>query len=371
MEPSITLYGLPHSLYTGKVRAYLRKQGITYRERPPTDDHFANHVMPRIGRAIIPVVEFDTGEIVQDTVDIIDRFERDGVRLSAYPEGPRQRAVALLFELYSVVGLTRHAMHYRWSYFADQERFLTDAFGAGSDPERQRKTMARMQSYLPMLGVDAATIPLIEASYADLLEGLEAHFAEYPYLLGYQPSVGDYSLFGPLFAHLGRDPVPLHIMQRSAPKVFRWVERMHAPDLDMVEYADARSGFLPNDEVPATLSPLLRQIGEEIVPDLTDRLAMLQDHVASGAAEVGQPVTAKPHQRIIGEVDTSFRGASYRGGVQPYTFLLWQRLIDAASGEPSVAALFAEHGLAALTDARLPIRVERRDNIEYWGDRAS
>ncbi|OBX18467.1 glutathione S-transferase [Erythrobacter sp. QSSC1-22B] len=364
------LYGLPHSLYTGKVRSYLRKQDIAYRERPPSDPHFTKIVLPKIGRVIIPVIELADGSVVQDTVDIIDHFEQAGVRYTAYPETKRQRAVAHLFELYSAVSLTRHAMHYRWSYLAHQEQFLRDAFGVGGNPERTGATMARMNSYLPMLGVSEDTIPAIEESYRQLLAGLDAHFAQHAYLLGDQPSIGDYSLFGPLFAHLGRDPVPLAIMQSEAPKVFRWVERMHAPDLDRVEYSpdgDA-GGFMPGDRIPETLGPVLKQVADELLPGLTDRLEVLRAHVAGGAAEPGQPVTAKPHQRTIGQAETSFRGIAYTGSVQPYTFLLWQRLRDVAGNSDAVRDLFAAHGLSALLEARLPIRVERNDNIEVWGN---
>ncbi len=367
------LYGLPHSLYTGKVRSYLRKQGIAYHETPPSDPHFAQVLIPKIGRGIIPVVEMADGAVVQDTVDIIDHFEKAGVRFTAYPATKRQRAVAHLFELYAVLGLTRHAMHYRWSYLAEQEAFLRDAFAVGGGADRAVATMARMNSYLPMLGVSEETIPAIEDSYHRLLAGLENHFAHHPYLLGNQPSIGDYSLFGPLFAHLGRDPVPLAIMQKEAPKVFRWVERMHAPDLDLVEYdrAGPEGGFAPDDEIPETLDPLLDQISDELLPGLADRLEVLRNHVASGAAVPGQPVTAKPHQRIIGQVETSFRGIAYTGGVQPYTFFLWQRLQDAAGASGAVGELFAKHGLALLLEAQLPIRVERADNIEVWGTLAA
>ena len=118
MTKPVTLWGLPHSLYTGRARSYLRKQRIAYTERPPTDPDFAERVMPAIGRAIIPVVELPDGTIIQDTVDIIDHFEREGtvhgpVPHPAYPTDAGLLALAHLFELYAVDGLTRHAMHYR------------------------------------------------------------------------------------------------------------------------------------------------------------------------------------------------------------------------------------------------------------------
>ena len=288
----VTLWGLPHSLYSGRARAYLRKQRIAYVERAPTDPAFAERIVPAIGRAIIPVVELADGAIIQDTVDIIDHFEGEDtppIPHPAYPGDARLLALAHLVELYAVVGLTRHAMHYRWSYLPEQELFLRDAFATGGDAQRAEATMARMHSYLPMLGVDAATIPAIEDSFAELLATLDAHFARFPFLLGATPSIADYALFGPMFAHLGRDPVPLAIMQKSAPRVFRWVERMHAPGLDLVDFGQPAPEFA-EDALPATLPPLLAQIARELTPDLTDRLAFLRDYVAEHQPQPGEPV---------------------------------------------------------------------------------
>ena len=47
-EP-ITLYGTPLSLYTGKARSYLIKNGLAYREVTPTTSRFLQHVAPRAG----------------------------------------------------------------------------------------------------------------------------------------------------------------------------------------------------------------------------------------------------------------------------------------------------------------------------------
>ncbi|MFL9841610.1 glutathione S-transferase family protein [Sphingomonas sp. ST-64] len=374
MQP-IILYGAPHSLYTGKTRAYLRKQGIFYIERSTADPRFRNEVVPAIGRGIIPVVVLTDGTIIQDTVDILDHFERKGVPLTAYPEGALQRVLAHIAELYAVAGLTRHAMHYRWTYAKEQERFLADAFAPVSGGASAGQVMARMQSYLPMLGVTPETRSAIETSYETLLDLLEAHFADHPYLFGGQPSVGDYGLLGPLFAHLGRDPVPAGLMKTRAPRVFRWVERMNAPDADMPEYPDYPAGFLTGDTVPETLNALFRHMADELFPELSDKVAMLRDFVDRTDPVEGSPVTAKPHQRIVGTVATRFRGIAIESGVQPYAFYLWQRITDAFAALPPasaerVRAWLDGTGLSPLLALSVPIRVERRDNIEVWGARA-
>lgn len=373
MAPHI-LYGVPHSLYTGKTRAYLRKQGISYVERTPADPRFRTDIVPRIGRGIIPVLVTPGGTVIQDTVDILDHFEDRGVPVSARPPGARQRVLAHVAELYAVVGLTRHAMHYRWSYLDEQRVFLTDAFAAGAGEDGAAKVMARMQSYLPMLGVTPETIPAIEASYRMLLDLLEAHFTHHPYLFGGQASLGDYGLLGPLFAHLGRDPVPADLMRRRAPKVARWVERMNAPDADMPEYGDAVPGYLADDALPETLTPLFRHMGEELFPELADKAAWLHRFVADTDVEAGAPVTDKPHQRVLGTVDTRFRGTAFASGVQPYAFFLWQRITDAvealdAVDRRAVRAWLDDAGLLPLLDLPRPIRVERDGHLERWGAR--
>lgn len=366
------LYGSPHSLYTGKTRAYLRKQGVPYVERTPADSTYRDEIAPAIGRTIIPVVVCPDGTIIQDTVDIVDHFEERGARSSARPPGSVQRVLAHVAELYAVVGLTRHAMHYRWSYREAQEAFLLDAFSGGSGPAIASTVMARMNSYLPPLGVTPQTIPEIEQSYLELLDALEAHFAEHPYLFGGQASVGDFGLLGPLYAHLGRDPVPSDIMKRRAPKVFRWVERMNASDADIPEFADYAPTFLPDDHVPPTLEPLFTQMGQELFPELTDKLAFLAAHVKQIDAKQGEPVSRKPHQRTIGLVSTEFRGVRHDSGVQPYTLYLWQRVTDAFEACDQAGKLRAREfldrcGLGALIDPTPSLRVERRDHIEVWG----
>lgn len=368
---SYVLYGAPHSLYTAKVRSYLRKQGVDFRERMPTHPDFAGRILPRIRRGIIPVLETPGGEIIQDSIDIIDYFERRGARCSAYPSGPRQHALALWVEYYGSFSLLRHAMHYRWSFLDQQRAFLTDAFVTGSGSEAAIAIMQRMQSYLPGLGVNADTIPLIESSFLRLLDILEVHFGEHPYLFGGQPSIGDYGLVGSLFAHLGRDPVPAGIMKTRAPKVFRWVERMNACDPDMPEFGDREACFLGNDEIPATLAPLWQHMADEIFPELTDKLAFLDSWVAQKAPADGDLVSSKPHQRHIGVISTQFRGVAIQAGVDPY--LIYQlRRLDAGiarlseARQSSVRHYLDSVGLPCGLTASRCYSVARQDNLEVW-----
>lgn len=370
------LYGLPHSLYTGKARCYLRNQGIAYVERSIAHPDYRERIVPRIGRGIIPVLETPDGQIIQDTVDIIDHFEARGVPYPAYPAAPLQRVTAVLIEYYGSQAMLKHAMHYRWSYRAEQEAFLHEAFSAGAGPEFADGVMAKMNSYLPRLGVTEQSAPMIEQSFLELLDILERHFAVLPYLLGGHPTVADYGLIGPMFAHLGRDPVPAGLMKRRAPRVFRWVERMTAPGLDVVEYLDSRPELCPNDDLPPTLEPLLAHMALDMFPELDDKLAYLDRWFANQQPQNLAPVTERPSLRHLGVVSSSFHGAPIEVGVEPYLLFLLQRAGDtltslASDQAEQILQRLSQHGLDRAIPRGRSYRVERRENIEVWAVRAS
>ena len=365
------LYGASHSLYTGKVRCYLRNQGIDYVEVPTWHPDFAERILPQIGRGIIPVLETPEGQVIQDSIDIIDHLEAQGVRWPVYPSTPLQRIVAVIIEYYGCQAMLKHAMHYRWSYRAEQEAFLRCAFTLGSGAEMADKIMGRMSSYLPRLGVNQASIPLIESSYHELLALLEAHFREMPYLLGWRPSIADYGLIAPMFAHLGRDPVPLAVMQQRAPRVHRWVERMTAPGLDVVEYPQHDPGFVADDALPATLEAVLQHIAGEIFPELTDKLAFLQSWLDEHQPADRAPVSERPQIRQVGMVQTRFRGADIEVGVEPYLLYVLQRASAVMQAQPAesqqaLSARLARFGLADALPKAGAYRVGRRDNLECW-----
>ena len=234
----VTLYGAPLSYYSGKARAYLRWKGITFRELAPSPEVYKQVIIPAVGYPVIPVVVTASGAVIQDSSDIIDYFEAratgPGLGPAVYPATPRQRLAALLLELYGDEWLLIPAMHYRWAYNRDWVLGEFGALRAPDAPPGERRALgeklaARFQAMTPALGATPQTIPAIEASYEALLGELDAHFAHYPYLLGTRPSIGDYGLIGPLYAHLYRDPASGALMKRLAPHVADWVERVHNP----------------------------------------------------------------------------------------------------------------------------------------------
>jgi glutathione S-transferase len=270
------LWGAPLSLYTGKVRSYLIKKGVPYRECFPSDAVFQTRILPAIKFFVVPVLETPDGSIVQDTSDIIEHLEARFREPVLSPSTPVQRAVAALIDAYASEGLLRPAMHYRWSYLAQNERFLRAEFGRAATARRDRDAravaatpfMEAMQAHLPALGVTPETIPAIERSYEDLLDILDTHFLHHPYVLGGRPSIADFGLMAPLFAHLGRDPYPAALMKSRAANVYRWTERMNLSGNFDGEFADVEPGYPPGDAIPETLEPLLALMFRDWGPEL-------------------------------------------------------------------------------------------------------
>ena len=265
------LYGGDLSYYTGKARAYMRYKGLDFVEKTATRAVYKDIIVPKVGAPIVPVLETAAGEIVQDTTEIIDFLEQRHPDSPVYPSAPTQKLVSLMLEHYGDEWLVIPAMHYRWSVLDDQYDFIMGEFGRFSAPEESpekqieigEKVSAPFRGSIKMLGITDATGPAIEAVYLELLDQLNEHFSQHLYLLGSRPSIGDYGFMGPLYAHLGRDPVPLAIMQSRAPAVYAWVQRMNAPDV-------LSGDFLPDDQIPATLLPILETLCRDFLPDVLD-----------------------------------------------------------------------------------------------------
>ncbi|GAB2785482.1 glutathione S-transferase family protein [Halomonas shantousis] len=355
-----TLYGTEFSLYTGKVRAYLRYKGIPYREILSTLRVYRRIIVPKTGVRFIPVLETPEGDAIQDTTAIIDFLETRFAQRPIYPPTPRQRLVALLLELYADEWLVIPAMHYRWSFPEQNERFIMGEFGkvvAPWAPAFVRRRLARSRAghfagMLPTLGVSPTTAPAIEQWYLTLLDTLEAHFREHRYLLGERASMADFGLIAPLYAHLYRDPAPGALMRRHAPHVAQWVERMFASQPEIGDW-------LPDDAIPDTLLPLLRHQFEEQFPVLRDTVEAVTRWVETHPGE-RLPRRIGQHRFRIGETE---------GERALMAFPQWmlQRPLDYYRGltgpeRESVDALLARcAGLKAM-QLDIPCRLERRDN---------
>jgi glutathione S-transferase len=311
MTADYTLYGADLSLYTGKARAYMRYKNLNWQEVLATADVYRDVILPNVGAPIIPVLQTEDDQVVQDTTDIIDFLEQRHPEGCIYPNTPKQRLAALLLEFFGDEWLLLPAMHYRWNYLEHQREFILQGFGqiAGPDANTEEQIKLGEQLCAPFrgsvekMGVNEDTKAAVEQTYLALLDQLNEHLTHHPYLLGTRPSIGDFGLMGPLYAHLGRDPYPKALMQKRAPKVYEWVERMNNPE-------PLSGDFLPNDEVPETLLPILRTQSKEQLPDV---LSVIQHNAAwlEQNPDGNLPRFLGEHEFTIGDVSSTRWISSY------------------------------------------------------------
>ena len=368
------------SLYSGKARAYLIKQHIDFEDISPADPHYEAHIRPAIGRWIIPVMQTPDGEIVQDGTDIIDWFESRGMaRLPAYPQTPKHLIASLIMEMFGGEGMLRPAMHYRWNFDADNLDFILQQFGLFALPQvppAERRDMAlhaagRMRKAAVMFGVTPETAPHIEAAYEEMMAEFDAHFATHPYLLGGAPTIGDYGLFASLYAHLGRDPHPLRMMQEKAQMLFRWTERMRTPSADMVEFLNQAETLLAADAIPDTLKILLRRVASDYLPEIQAMVAVSNEWLVANRPAENEVVGGQSLGRGLGMCSFDWRGQKLEVMVMPYRIFMLQRIQDAYDGldaesQKAVDTLLAQTGLSAILTTRSMRRVERKNHREVW-----
>ncbi|XP_078606210.1 uncharacterized protein LOC144878929 [Branchiostoma floridae x Branchiostoma japonicum] len=322
------------SLFSGKIRPYLQYKNIPYETVIPSVQVRQEIMIPRVGWSVIPVIITPEDKVVQDTTDIIEYLEQEHPHPAVVPPTPRQNLVSLLLELFADEWLMIPAMHYRWNK-AENKKYIDLQSGRiikeHFPPLEQMENMDDFKGYrffknsIRYMGVNKDTTAEVERTYQQFLQDFQQHLNSYPYLLGYRPCVADFAFCGPLYAHLYRDPVPGYLMKCQAPLVASYVERMNgavlSPSHDVVDGKAVKKsipldkqGFLPGDEIPATLEPILRRMFTEQVPVLLDTVKRVTQYMKDNPKVDVLPRVIGFHDFRLGDV------ASQRG---VYTYPIW------------------------------------------------
>lgn len=377
-----TLWGGALSLFSGKLRSYLIKKRIAYREFYASHPDFRARLRPVVRLGVTPVLETPQGEVLQDSTAIIEFMEERVPARPMIPHTPVQRTVAWLLDAYATEHLMLPAMHYRWAnpHVSQQRHFLNAEFGRvshiGADRAARLAAGARMMSYfggmLAGLGSNAQTGPAIEALYLELLELLDLHFQHVPYVLGGHPSIADFGLMAPLFAHLGRDPVPACLMATRAPNVARWTERMNLALVEDGEFPDAAPAFPAADALPPTLEPVLELVFRDWTAELRANLDCFNAWVAAAPdMPAGRLVCLDGERRVhptLGPIEYPLRGVTVRRASAPQTLWHFDKAAAHARGlegdaRERFAALMARVGGGPAMALRLARPIVRRDYV--------
>ena len=375
------LYGMQASLYTGKARAYMRRNRIAVTERGAGHPEYTGKIFSHMNRFIMPVVVTPDGKIIQDGTDILDYLEGAGLgQEPLYPEDSVLRAVAHIFELFGNEGLLRPAMHYRWNFDAENLDFLkvsfADVFPAHMDAAGRAvmfdHASGRMRKAGAAFGVSPETHAKIEESYAEFLSLLNAHLKETYYVLGGRPTIADYGLFNPLYAHLARDPAPAHLMKTTAPYVWNWVERMNRPErLEEHTMDNPPAALFAADALPETLKNLMTYISEEYSAEFSAHVEFAENWLAEKEGPLNETDKKSGLGRGLGFAAFKWRGQEISTVVMLYRFYLAQRLWEHYDGccktdQASIRGLFSTASLDSFLDSRPSRRVIRKDFHELW-----
>jgi glutathione S-transferase len=314
--------GAPGSPYTRKMLTLLRYRRIPYQliigrhstgAAPPETHtfesehervgflnagrHSSRTDLPQAKVALLPTFFLPDAngrlEAVVDSTPLIRRFEVAFDARRVVPTDPVTAFIDYLLEDYADEWLTKAMFHYRWHYAADIERAgdILPRWTAVTAPEaqlhKQKAFIAQRQiERLYVVGSNATTAPIIEASYRRFLTTFNGVLERQPFVLGNKPSAADFGIYGQLTQLSHFDPTPMALTLAHAPRVYAWVDIVD--DLSGLETDGA--AWLSRGEIKPRLGELLHEVGRVYAPFMRANA----DALRRGAAEVALTIDGAP-----------------------------------------------------------------------------
>lgn len=264
MEKPFRIYGAELSPYSVKVRSFCRYKGIPHRWLVRDESTIADY-QKFAKLPLIPLVITPEEEGIQDSTPILDALEARFPEPSTHPPEPAARFLSFLLEEFGDEWGNKWMFHLRWARDEDRlsagGRIAASMAKPGDEAGRlalRAKVIERMVGRVGFVGSSAETAPQIEQSFRDTLAILDAHLGARPYLFGGRPSFGDFGLWAQIY-EAWTDPTGAAWIDRGAPRVVDWVQRMLFPR--------DQGSFEPLADLLPTLEPLLAgQVGALFCP---------------------------------------------------------------------------------------------------------
>lgn len=298
IDRPLTIVGMPGSPYSRKLRAVLRYRRIPHAWLHHLSVEAQGLPKPRVELLPQLMMRGADGEIVAhtDSTPLIRRLETLHLGRNVVPDDPVVAFLDALLEDYADEWLTKAMFHYRWAYPADvaQAASILPRWPRTDRPEEEAVRFGsmfaeRQVGRLGVVGSNATTTPVIEASYRRLLALLDARLTESRFVMGSRPGGADFALYGQLTQLAGFDPTPRAVAFEIAPRVVAWVD--FVDDLSGVE--PDPHGWVSRDAIPDTLRALLVEVGRVYVPFLLANA----DALACGADRVQCTIDGRPWEQ--------------------------------------------------------------------------
>jgi len=312
------IYGWDVSPYTEKTFAYLKYKQLDPKRVYPTLLQLKFKIQKDVGQIIMPVV-YDRSDILQDSSAIIDHYEALYPSKSVTPEAPLHKISSLILELLGDDWLVLAALHFRWNY-PENHRTMYREFGRYSAPSLPKflqsyigkKVGGKMKDYLPALGISQAMQTPLEINTQQILQALDFHLAQHDFILGTRPCLGDFSLYGPIYAHLPRGPFPDKLLN-PYPHIQKWMRRLSGP-CHLIN-----GHWLNSESLPATLLPLFQIWHDNHLPLIKASIESFNNWCAANPEASLVP-------RHFGKTELEIDGVKSIRVNQSYVLWMWQRL---------------------------------------------
>lgn len=264
------------SPYSHKVMTYMNYKGVPYKRMPLNWDIYSGEIVELVGQSIIPVILTPDNQVMQDSTPILEWFESEFTDKSAIPKDDRLQFLMWLLEEFADEYMPRVHMHTRWGNEQNRNT-MSHRIARGmsfAKADVQAKDIApflldRQSGFDKHMGLAGDSVRKnMDQQILDLLAILEEHFKYYQFLLGFKPSLADFSLYGPLRIHLFNDPQSNETMEVNAPRTCRWMDTI-------AELGDTRGcvgqtefgDWIDLDKgLPASLANLLAFVGNTYIP---------------------------------------------------------------------------------------------------------
>ncbi len=284
----IQLLGAIPSPYTRKMLALLRYRRIPYKMLWGDPKKVLKELgldEPKVLLLPMLLLQSSRGdlEVVCDSTPIMRRLETEHLPRSVIPKSGWLAFVDYLLEDFADEWVTKCMFHFRWHFRKDADNAgtllpLYDDIRQSHDEWADAKAfiMDRQIGRLGIVGSNKTTAHIIESSYVRLLELLEAHFTEQPFLLGGRPGASDFAMYGQLTQLIGLDPTSRNLSHKKSPRAVVYTGLME--DQSGLEPDD--DDWISTEDIPSTLKQILREVGRVYVP------ALLANYAAKKAGEL-------------------------------------------------------------------------------------
>jgi glutathione S-transferase len=218
----VTFYDWPYSPFCMKVRAILDYKNVAYERVNPLGPTLLK--LRRRGKTgKVPAVEID-GEMIVDSTDIAYAIDERFPEPPLLPADPRERGLCHALEDWADESLYFIGLYYRW-YEAEGRKPIPRAFGKSPMGWiAYRFYLRRILGQVRGQGTLRKTPEHVRRDLERQLDAVEGMLRPGPYLLGEQPYLCDFALWGQL-NYLDRTPVGGEAIKARLPIVL-YLERM-------------------------------------------------------------------------------------------------------------------------------------------------